>query len=52
MLGEVTPRIAKAVTSAPALKILIPLFQEKVEVVGMVKEPLPHLVQMAVGKIK
>lgn len=50
MLGEVTPRIAEAVTSAAALKILIPLSQEKVEVVGVVKEPLPHLVQMAVGK--
>ena len=50
MLGEVTPRIAEAVTSAPAFKILIPLSQEKVEIVGVVKEPLPHLVQMAVGK--
>jgi hypothetical protein len=50
MLGEVTPRIAEAVTSAPAFKILIPLSQEKVEVVGVVKEPLPHLVQMVVGK--
>jgi hypothetical protein len=50
MLGEVTPRIAEAVTSAPALKVLIPLSQERIEVVGVVKEPLPHLVQMAVGK--
>lgn len=50
MLGEVTPRIAEAVTSAPGIKILIPLSQEKVEIVGLVKEPLPHLVQMAVGK--
>jgi hypothetical protein len=50
MLGEVTPRIAEAVTSAPAFKILIPLFQAKVEIVGVAKEPLPHLVQMAVGK--
>jgi hypothetical protein len=31
MLGEVTPRIAVAVTPAPALKILISLSQEKVE---------------------
>ena len=50
MLGEVTPRIAEAVASAPAIKILIPLSQERVEVIGVVKEPLPHLVQMAVGK--
>ncbi len=50
MLGEVTPRVAEAVTSAAALKVLIPLSQERIEVVGVVKEPLPHLVQMAVGK--
>lgn len=53
MLGEVTPRIAEAVASCRALKVLIPLSQEKVEIVGMAKEPLPHLVQAAVeGKIK
>jgi hypothetical protein len=48
MLGEVTPRIAQAVTSSPALKILLPLSQERVEIVGLQKEPLPHLVQTVV----
>ena len=53
MLGEVTPRTAEAVMSSPAVKVLIPLSQEKVEIIGVVKEPLPHLVQAAVeGKIK
>ena len=53
MLGEVTPRMAEAVTSCSALKILLPLFQERVEIVGIAKEPLPHLVQMVVEtKIK
>ncbi len=53
MLGEVTPRIAEAVTSSLATKILLPLHQERVEIVGIVKEPLPHLVQMVVeNKIK
>ena len=51
MLGEVTPRIAEAVTSSPALKILLPLSQERVEIVGVQKEPLPHLVQTVVEKI-
>lgn len=50
MLGEVTPRIAEAVTSSPALKILLPLSQERVEIVGLQKEPLPHLVQAVVEK--
>ena len=53
MLGEVTPRIAEAVTSSAATKILLPLSQERVEIVGIVQEPLPHLVQMVVdNKIK
>jgi hypothetical protein len=53
MLGEVTPRIAEAVTSCPAPKILLPLFQERIELVGIVKEPLPHLVQALIaGKLK
>ena len=52
MLGEVTPKMAEAVTSSPAIKILLPLSQESVEIVGIDKEPLPHLVQEAVEKIK
>jgi hypothetical protein len=48
MLGEITPRMAEAVMSSPAVKILLPLSQESVEVVGVIKDPLPHLVQMAV----
>ncbi|MCU0615186.1 MAG: DUF3842 family protein [Desulfobacterales bacterium] len=53
MLGEVTPRMAEAVMSSCAIKILLPLTQEKVEIVGVVKEPLPHMVQVVVEeKIK
>lgn len=53
MLGEVTPKMAESVTSSRALKILIPLSQEKIEIVGVPKEPLPHLVQIVVDeKIK
>ena len=48
MLGEVTPRVAEAVTSCPALKILLPLSQENIEIVGVQREPLPHLVQAVV----
>lgn len=53
MLGEVTPRMAEAVTSCQAVKILLPLSQEKIRIVGIEKEPLPHLVQAAMeGLIK
>lgn len=49
MLGEVTPRMAEAVTSSPAPKILLPLTQEPVTIVGVVTEPLPHMVQAVVN---
>lgn len=52
MLGEVTPKMAEALSSSPAKKILIPLSQERVEIVGISREPLPHLVQKAVVRIK
>ena len=52
VLGEVTPKMAEAIISSPARKILLPLSQEMVEIVGTSQEPLPHLVQQAVERIK
>jgi len=53
MLGEVTPKMAEAIMSCQAPKILLPLTQEAVVLVGVANEPLPHLVQCAVNeKIK
>jgi hypothetical protein len=52
MMGEVTPRMAEAVSSSEAKKILIPLTQERVEIVGITGEPLPHLVDQVVGILK
>jgi hypothetical protein len=50
MLGEVTPKMAEAVTTSPAIKLLLPLFQENAEIIGVTSEPLPHLVQTLVDK--
>lgn len=44
MMGEVTPEMALAVAACPATKLLLPLSQERVTMVGIVAEPLPHLV--------
>jgi hypothetical protein len=52
MMGEVTPRMAEAVSASHAKKILIPLTQEKVTLVGVTADPLPHLVQDAVRVFK
>ena len=52
MMGEVTPRMAEAVSMSNAKKILIPLNQEKVTLVGITADPLPHLVEEAVRMVK
>jgi hypothetical protein len=52
MMGEVTPRMAEAVSMSNAKKILIPLTQEKVSLVGITADPLPHLVEEAVRIVK
>jgi len=52
MLGEVTAAMAEAVMSCPSPKVILPLFQEEVAMVGLTREPLPHLVQEAVEKIR
>ncbi len=52
MLGEVTPKIAAAVTSSAASKIFIPLSQENARIVGVVSEPLPHLVEQVVQQME
>jgi len=52
MMGEVTPKMASAVCSSDATKILIPLTQENVRIVGVSGEPLPHLVNQVVNIIK
>mgnify|MGYP001145757283 FL=1 len=44
MMGEVSPAIAEAVASSPAPKLLLPLCQENVAVVGSSPLPLPKLV--------
>ncbi|MBW1997074.1 MAG: DUF3842 family protein [Deltaproteobacteria bacterium] len=52
MMGEVTPRMAEAVSSSKCKKILIPLIQERVTLVGIKGEPLPHLVDQALEIMK
>ena len=50
MMGELTPKMAEAITSAPAPKLLLPLTQEQVHIVGLMPEPLPHLVEKMVSE--
>jgi len=45
MMGEVTPKMAEAIAASPAPKFLLPLCQENIAVVGVSRDPLPHLVE-------
>jgi len=50
LMGELTPSMAHAVSSAKAPKLLLPMTQETVAVVGTVYMPLPHLVDKLIRK--
>jgi hypothetical protein len=45
MMGEVTPAMAAAIAGSRAPKLLIPLTQENVIVVGAVNLPLPRMIE-------
>lgn len=44
MMGELTPSMAEAISFARAKKILLPLTQENIELVGTGSLPLPQLI--------
>ena len=51
MMGELTPAMAEAVAASPARKLLIPLTQENLTVVGVQKDHLPVLIDNLVPLI-
>jgi len=52
MMGELTPKMAEAIASSPATKCLLPLKILEVEIIGIPKEPLPHLVDQLIKRIQ
>jgi len=52
MLGELTPKMAEAIAGSKALKFLLPLPTENVSIIGYQYEPLPHLTDKLIQKIK
>jgi hypothetical protein len=51
MMGEVTPEMARAVMSSPARKLLLPLSQQHVEIVGLAQRNVADLVAEAVAEL-
>lgn len=52
MMGELTPRMAEAIGSSCAHKVLLPVNRCRLHVVGGLSESLPRLVDMLVEEIK
>jgi len=52
MLGELTPKMAEAIVSSNAKKILLPLNQEGVDLIGIEKEPLPHMIEKIIETVR
>ena len=45
MLGELTAKMAEAISSSDVKKVLLPLNQEGIDLIGVGKEPLPHMIE-------
>jgi NAD(P)-dependent dehydrogenase (short-subunit alcohol dehydrogenase family) len=52
MLGEMTPKMVDAIVSAEVKKVLLPLNQESIDVIGVEKEPLPHLIEKIIASVR
>lgn len=52
MCGEVTPKMVEAIGSSDARKILLPVNRNHIEIVGVVREPVPHQIDRLVAAIK
>ncbi|MDK2800149.1 MAG: hypothetical protein PWP27_2283 [Clostridiales bacterium] len=52
MLGEFTPKMAEAIGSSSARKILIPLNRCNLEIIGTGAASLPNLIELLVLRVK
>lgn len=51
-LGELTPRIAEAIASSDAIKVLIPMNRDRIEISCVMEEPLPIQVDHLVSRVR
>lgn len=51
MMGEVTTGMAHALASCAAKKVVLPLSNPRIDLVGITKTPLPHLMDEAVETV-
>ena len=51
MMGEMTPVMVRAIGESKAAKLVLPLTQEPISVVGTIREPLPHMVDRLISEL-
>jgi hypothetical protein len=51
MMGEVTPGLAEALALSAARKVMLPLTNPRLDLVGTTKDPLPHLLEEAIAVV-
>ena len=52
MLGEMTPKMADAIISSEVKKVLLPLNQEGIDIIGVEREPLPHMIERVITFVR
>jgi hypothetical protein len=52
MLGELTPRMAQAIAESPAVKIVLPVTQENVVVIGKGDLSIPQMVSSLIDEVE
>lgn len=51
MMGEVTAAMAQALAASGARKVMLPLTNPRIDLVGVTKTPLPHLLDEAIAVV-
>jgi hypothetical protein len=51
-MGELTPGMAEAIASSRAEKVLLPLSQPQLHFVAASRQPLPHLMDEAITRVR
>lgn len=52
LLGELSPKMAEAIATSTARKILLPLGRFRIDIVGLKTDPLPHMIEELVKRVK
>lgn len=52
LMGEVTPAMAKAIANSKSDKLLLPIQRGNIQIIGINKVPLPHLVEALVAEVE